>query len=152
MISLVSILLSLYFFSSCLFLAHTHCIFYCLLLVVSCCISALIVYLVLGFSWYSLLLCLVYIGGVYVLFVFVSVRTPNSTPTTYSSWWGVLVCMWGSIVSLISTSSIKLSEIEASHSLCNLAEGNTYICLCATLLFGFMVISATMSVNPGFYR
>nr|YP_009370874.1 NADH dehydrogenase subunit 6 [Khawia sinensis]ALK26538.1 NADH dehydrogenase subunit 6 [Khawia sinensis] len=149
---LITGLFFFYFFLLSLFLLCTHCIFYCLLLVVSCCVSALISYFVLGFSWYSLLLCLVYVGGVYILFVFVSVRTPNSSPmipTLRRSIWGSL---FGFMLSVTAVSLLNVAPIEASHNLCSLVEGQTYVCLCLTLLFGFIVVSIVMSIHPEFYR
>nr|ASL24611.1 NADH dehydrogenase subunit 6 [Khawia sinensis] len=149
---LVNSLFFFYFFLSCMFVLHTHCIFYCLLLVASCCVSAFICYLVYGFSWYSLLLCLVYVGGVYILFVFVSVRTPNNSPilpTIRRGFGGGLI---GFLFAYSAVVMLNLTPIEASHCLCSLVEGNTYVCLCLVLLFGFIVVSIVMSVRPEFYR
>nr|YP_009544218.1 NADH dehydrogenase subunit 6 [Parabreviscolex niepini]AYO27344.1 NADH dehydrogenase subunit 6 [Parabreviscolex niepini] len=141
-----------YFLCTGLFLTSTHCIFYCLLLVASCILSSLVVYLVLGFSWYSLFLCLVYVGGVYILFVFVSVQSPNTTnPLVISR-----VSVWSIAAGVVFLYSAVLPQIsgcvEASSMLCTSTEGSFYICLCLTLLFGFVVISMVLSVKPSFYR
>ena len=69
--------LSLYFTSLLMFSFVSQPSVYCVLLIISALSVSGYVYSVLGFSWYLALFCLVYVGGVYVLFVFVSVYGPN---------------------------------------------------------------------------
>ena len=71
------LLRSLYF--SCLlgFSFVSHPVVYCVLLLVSAVRISGLIYSVVGVSWYLALFCLVYIGGVYVLFIFVSIHSPN---------------------------------------------------------------------------
>nr|YP_009415158.1 NADH dehydrogenase subunit 6 [Atractolytocestus huronensis]ASL24623.1 NADH dehydrogenase subunit 6 [Atractolytocestus huronensis] len=142
----------LYLFSVCQFLVSTHCVFYCLILVFSSVVSGGLVYVWLGFSWYTVLLCLVYIGGIYILFIFVSVQSPNNLVSLGSWRLGVVVFCGLVPVSYSSVASVSLSSMEASSMLCTTAEGLFYLCLCMTLLFGFVVISVIMSVKPNFYR
>nr|YP_010499307.1 NADH dehydrogenase subunit 6 [Nippotaenia mogurndae]UWT58584.1 NADH dehydrogenase subunit 6 [Nippotaenia mogurndae] len=150
---LISVLFFFYFLSLTLFLMLSHPIFYCGLLVVNAVLCSFICYLVYGFSWYALLFCLVYIGGVYILFVFVSVHNPNSNIISgwnFSLWWSIgilwILCAGFYYIRLV------LIEYEFSSCLCTFAEGNLYIVMCLTLLFGFVVLSLIMSVNLNYYR
>lgn len=74
------LVLSVYFIRLVGFAFVRHPVLFCglLILKVLCVIGR--GYLLLGFSWYMVLLCLVYVGGVYVLFIFVLVHKPNPTP------------------------------------------------------------------------
>nr|UFQ89071.1 NADH dehydrogenase subunit 6 [Caulobothrium sp. MZUSP 7989] len=142
-----------YFFCLVMFSLVSHPVYYCILLVVNSLICSFICYAVYGFSWYSLLFCLVYIGGVYILFVFVSVHNPNSSVVSYwnfsyvSSFLIVFFClMAGGFVYMFALNS------EFSSFLCTFSEGWLYLCLCLTLLFGFFILSIVMSVKLNHYR
>nr|UFQ89047.1 NADH dehydrogenase subunit 6 [Serendip sp. MZUSP 7987] len=142
-----------YFFCLVLFSLVSHPVYYCVLLVLNSLICSFICYIIYGFSWYSLLFCLVYIGGVYILFVFVSVHNPNSSVVSYWSFSLVssflivfLVLMAGAVVFYVS------SVTEFSSFLCTLSEGPIYLCMCLTLLFGFFILSLVMSVKLNHYR
>nr|YP_009415146.1 NADH dehydrogenase subunit 6 [Breviscolex orientalis]ASL24599.1 NADH dehydrogenase subunit 6 [Breviscolex orientalis] len=148
----VQIFLLLYTTVICLFLVNTSCVYYCLLLVVSCLLVGVVLFLVFGFGWYSLLLCLVYVGGVYILFVFVSVQSPNAR---MSPLWGGSGLVLGGFVWILAglgLSFVGSLPIESSSMLCSGVEGPFYVCLCLVLLFGFVIISLVMSLKVGFYR
>nr|UFQ88447.1 NADH dehydrogenase subunit 6 [Rhabdotobothrium anterophallum] len=150
------VIASTFFFYFCcltLFSLVSHPVYYCILLVTNSLLCSFICYSIYGFSWYSLLFCLVYIGGVYILFVFVSVHNPNSSVVTYwnfSSLGGFvfvfLSCFTGYTVYYTVLNS------EFSSFLCTLSEGYFYVCMCLTLLFGFFVLSLVMSVKVNHYR
>lgn len=73
----VGSLLSLYFSSLLAFSFVTHPIKYCFLLLLGALSVVCCGYVIVGFSWYLVLFCLVYVGGIYVLFVFVSLHKPK---------------------------------------------------------------------------
>nr|UFQ89131.1 NADH dehydrogenase subunit 6 [Potamotrygonocestus sp. MZUSP 7996] len=142
-----------YFFCLMMFSFISHPVFYCILLVLNSLICSFICYSIYGFSWYSLLFCLVYIGGVYILFIFVSVHSPNSSVVSYWNF-NLLSCFLFVFFSLMISVVIYYSilNIESSSFLCNISEGWLYLCLCLTLLFGFFVLSLVMSVKLNHYR
>ncbi len=149
----VSLSFFLYFISLCLFSLISHPVYYCILLVANSLLCSLICYRIYGFRWYALLFCLVYIGGVYILFVFVSVHSPNRSSIPY---WNM-----GIVWSCILLFSILLSGLvvyyvslhtEFSSFLCTVNEGYFYVCMCLTLLFGFFILSLLMSVKINHYR
>lgn len=55
----------------------SHPVVYCILLLRGAFSITARMYLLVGVSWYLALFCLVYVGGVYVLFIFVSVHVSN---------------------------------------------------------------------------
>lgn len=147
-----AVLLSVYF--TCLFQFSfiSHPIVYCMLLL-GCCLRGVgFCYTVTGFCWYVIILCLVYIGGVYILFIFVSVHKPN--PNSFSGGsLGVFiplyfVCYW--FFSYFDVSYV--SYVEKRHYLCTLFEGFSYCLLCLVLLLGFIIISVVSSSKDSFYR
>nr|UFQ88303.1 NADH dehydrogenase subunit 6 [Spongiobothrium variabile]UFQ89179.1 NADH dehydrogenase subunit 6 [Spongiobothrium sp. MZUSP 7999] len=142
-----------YFFCLSLFSMISHPVYYCVLLVLNSLICSFISYSIYGFSWYSLLFCLVYIGGVYILFVFVSVHNPNSSVVNYWNFSSLSVFVF--IFLCVSTGCVIVYFFctpEFSSFLCTLSEGYFYICMCLTLLFGFFILSLVMSVKVNHYR
>ena len=71
-------LLSVYFTRLFCFSLVSKPISYCLLLLLGAISSSFFVYCFMGFSWYLVLFCLVYVGGVYVLFIYASIFSPNN--------------------------------------------------------------------------
>nr|AAK51687.1 NADH dehydrogenase subunit 6 [Echinococcus granulosus] len=150
---LLEVFIVMYFCVLVLFCFTSHCIYYCVMLVVNALLASCICYLVYGFSWYSLLLCLVYVGGVYVLFIFVSVFSPNSNFVLYYSVWEVGICLWfGFGLFICVLIYYLLVGSEFSGMLCNVSEGWLYLCLCLSLVFGFLVLSVVVSSKVNFYR
>nr|NP_114371.1 NADH dehydrogenase subunit 6 [Hymenolepis diminuta]AAK51331.1 NADH dehydrogenase subunit 6 [Hymenolepis diminuta]BAV82501.1 NADH dehydrogenase subunit 6 [Hymenolepis diminuta] len=149
----VSVLFFVYFLILFLFSLVSHPVYYCGFLVVNSLICSFIGYLILGFSWYSLLFCLIYIGGVYILFVFVSVYSPNSNYVTYYNM-NIFSLFFLVFVLLIMGSLVVYNVYIAEFSsfLCTINEGNFYVSMCLTLLFGFIVLSLIMSVKLNYYR
>ena len=150
---ITSILFFLYFFSLVLFSLISHPVYYCLLLIFKALVCSLINYVECGFSWYPLLFCLVYIGGVYILFIFVSVHTPNVNAFYY---WGLsttllLIFLYSVFITRFLFFNTCL-DTECSGFLKTSAEGYFYVCMCLTLLFGFFILRMIMSVKFKYYR
>nr|UFQ88291.1 NADH dehydrogenase subunit 6 [Rhinebothrium flexile]UFQ88315.1 NADH dehydrogenase subunit 6 [Rhinebothrium flexile] len=142
-----------YFLCLAMFSLVSHPVYYCVLLVLNSLICSFICYSIYGFSWYSLLFCLVYIGGVYILFVFVSVHNPNSSVVAYWNLSSVSIFIFVFLCLTIGCSLLySVNNYEFSSFLCTLSEGYFYICMCLTLLFGFFVLSLVMSVKVNHYR
>nr|UFQ88387.1 NADH dehydrogenase subunit 6 [Rhinebothrium sp. LRP 10405] len=150
---LLSFCLLSYFLCLVTFSLISHPVYYCVLLVLNAMLCSSICYFSFGFSWYSLLFCLVYIGGVYILFVFVSVHSPNTSSMTYWQFspvvWFILIFMCITFGSLLS---FTLVSAEFSSYLCTITEGSFYTCMCLTLLFGFIMLSLVMCVKINHYR
>nr|UFQ88999.1 NADH dehydrogenase subunit 6 [Acanthobothrium sp. MZUSP 8033]UFQ89011.1 NADH dehydrogenase subunit 6 [Acanthobothrium sp. MZUSP 8034]UFQ89023.1 NADH dehydrogenase subunit 6 [Acanthobothrium sp. MZUSP 8035] len=142
-----------YFFCLVMFSLISHPVYYCVLLVLNSLICSFICYGVYGFSWYSILFCLVYIGGVYILFVFVSVHSPNSSVVSYWNFSLIFsfLFIFFSIMAGVLVYYLSLNA-EFSSFLCNISEGPLYLVMCLTLLFGFFVLSLVMSVKLNHYR
>nr|YP_009367936.1 NADH dehydrogenase subunit 6 [Senga ophiocephalina]ARK18847.1 NADH dehydrogenase subunit 6 [Senga ophiocephalina] len=143
----------LYFFCLFAFSLLSHPVYYCVLLVINSLLCSFICYIIYGFSWYALLFCLVYIGGVYVLFVFVSVHSPNNSILPYvglNSVWCIVFMACSLFFSIIVYYGVLNTEF--SSFICTIHEGYMYICMCLTLLFGFIVISSIMSIKLNHYR
>nr|AKP94297.1 NADH dehydrogenase subunit 6 [Diplostomum pseudospathaceum] len=149
----VSILISLYFSIIFSFSFVSHPLYYCLLLLFSSISVCGVIYWFIGFSWYLVLFCLIYVGGVYILFIFVSVYSPNTfTGSGLSWWWGLAFFLFSFIVfgSVYYISSN--SFVEMSHYLCSGFEGFSYILFCLVLVLGFVCISVIVNRKDSFYR
>nr|UFQ89095.1 NADH dehydrogenase subunit 6 [Dollfusiella sp. MZUSP 7992] len=149
----VSLSFFLYFTSLVLFSLVSHPVYYCILLILNSLICCFICYSIYGFSWYALLFCLVYIGGVYILFVFVSVHSPNNSVIPYWNLGFVGSCVLLSLLLLSGVTVFYISiNTEFSSFLCTVSEGYFYVCMCLTLLFGFAILSLIMSIKINHYR
>nr|WRW53961.1 NADH dehydrogenase subunit 6 [Strigea falconis] len=150
---LLSLMVGLYFSFIFSFSFVSHPIYYCLLLLLSSFDVCGLAYLLMGFSWYLVLLCLVYVGGVYILFVFVSVYSPNTfLSSSVSSWWVAMIFV--SSVFIFSGCFYKYVDnfSECSHYLCSEFEGFSYVLLCLVLILGFACISVVVNRKDSFYR
>nr|BBB87231.1 NADH dehydrogenase subunit 6 [Moniezia expansa] len=148
---LVTVCFFVYFLDLLLFCLFSHPVCYCILLVINALFAGSICYIIFGFGWYPLLFFLVYIGGVYVLFVFVSVYSPNSSYLTYFNL--DLSVVFSFVVVIVSVILIYgVFEAEFSHFLCTNSEGIFYVIICLMLLFGFLMLSMIMSVKVNYYR
>ena len=86
LVSISSLMLGVYLTRILAFSFVSNPIHYCLLLLGSALSACGFVFRILGFSWYVVLFCLVYVGGVYILFIFVSVYSPKTRFIKVSSW------------------------------------------------------------------
>nr|YP_009262391.1 NADH dehydrogenase subunit 6 [Homalogaster paloniae]ANI86967.1 NADH dehydrogenase subunit 6 [Homalogaster paloniae] len=144
--------LSLYFTSLLMFSFVSQPSVYCVLLIISALSVSGYVYSVLGFSWYLALFCLVYVGGVYVLFVFVSVYGPNP----FSLNGGSLLLFLGFFFTMSAVLYWVVKSLpvvaESSEYLCSFYEGFSYCMFCLVLVVGFMCVSVMMSERGSFFR
>nr|YP_009650995.1 NADH dehydrogenase subunit 6 [Uvitellina sp. SSS-2019]QCY72821.1 NADH dehydrogenase subunit 6 [Uvitellina sp. SSS-2019] len=148
-----SLLFGLYFSVVLAFSFVSHPIVLCfLLLFSSLCISG-IVYLILGFSWYLVLFCLVYIGGVYVLFVFVSIHDPNPI-SSLSNGGGYFLVIFFLLMVFFFLGGVYYFPVffESSYYLCSRFEGISYCVFCLILMVGFIGISVVVSNKDSFFR
>nr|YP_009139765.1 NADH dehydrogenase subunit 6 [Ogmocotyle sikae]AKG49762.1 NADH dehydrogenase subunit 6 [Ogmocotyle sikae] len=147
-----SIFLSLYFSCLLFFNFASHPVTYCVLLVSSALSVSGYLYSVVGFSWYMVLFCLVYVGGVYVLFIFVSIHNPNPSPLVGGSLIAFVVFfifIWAML--RFSMSSLNVF-FESSHYLCSYFEGFSYCLFCLILMVGFVSVSVVTGQKDAFYR
>nr|QDA21738.1 NADH dehydrogenase subunit 6 [Amphimerus sp. JM-2019] len=153
MILTSSFLLSVYLVSLLAFSFVTHPVGYCLLLLLGAFSVSGYVYLVCGFSWYLVLFCLVYVGGVYVLFVFVSMHSPNPYSLLGGGWEFLLfsfLFFWSVLISFEFKPG--LGYVDHSYYLCSYFEGFTYSLFCLVLILGFVVMSVVASEKDSFFR
>lgn len=149
----VSILFFAYFLMLFLFSLVSHPVYYCGFLVVNVLICSFIGYLILGFGWYSLIFCLIYIGGVYILFVFVSVYRPNKNYITYYNLSFSLLFLLIFVMLIIGyLFTYNIVPAEFSSFLCTINEGKFYVVMCLMLLFGFVILRLVMSIKFNYYR
>ena len=75
-----TVALRAYYTCLAMFAFVSHPVSYCFFLLA--CVASVSGFLFssFGFSWYLILLGLVYVGGVYVLFIFISVFVPKTSP------------------------------------------------------------------------
>nr|YP_007891004.1 NADH dehydrogenase subunit 6 [Hydatigera krepkogorski]BAN15688.1 NADH dehydrogenase subunit 6 [Hydatigera krepkogorski] len=149
---IISFLLSLYLFNLILFSLISDCIYYCMILIINALISSYIVYEVMGFSWYPLIFCLIYVGGVYILFVFVSFFNPNSSVIVS---WGIsfITMVAAFFISVVSAFTFfNMLNFEFSSCICSFSEIWLYVCFSLILMFGFIVLSIVLGNSSNFYR
>nr|QJD07078.1 NADH dehydrogenase subunit 6 [Ancyrocephalus mogurndae] len=148
----MSYFLSVYFWGLSLYGVVGSSVGYCILLCFNslCCIC--VIYSVGHFSWYGVLLYIVYVGGVYVLLIFVSVHSPNETYNPISSFGQVGVyyfISWEVVNGLVGAGSCTQ---EYSSSLCTTYTWPSYLVFCLGLLIGFFLVSTVSVSGDGFYR
>nr|YP_009516742.1 NADH dehydrogenase subunit 6 [Paragonimus heterotremus]AYE67514.1 NADH dehydrogenase subunit 6 [Paragonimus heterotremus] len=148
-----SFLLSLYFSSLVGFSFVGHPVVYCILLLASALSISGYLYLVLGMSWYLALFCLVYVGGIYVLFIFVSVHISNPMPASGSSGF-VFLATLGLFLLFLGSGLDRnvMGFCEESHYLCSYYEGFSYCLFCLVLMIGFVGVSIVSGEKDSFFR
>nr|YP_001382131.1 NADH dehydrogenase subunit 6 [Trichobilharzia regenti]ABG91505.1 NADH dehydrogenase subunit 6 [Trichobilharzia regenti]BAV82964.1 NADH dehydrogenase subunit 6 [Trichobilharzia regenti] len=144
---LVNFLLFLYIVCSFMFIFSLGSLVRIFLIVVSSLVSSLVLYSIMGFSWYLLLFILVYVGGVYILFVYMSLVLPNVGLVNYRFSYLVgsflifllfFCCMW---ISLCGGEVV----VDNSIYLCNSFESFVYLFFCSVLLLGVILINFVVS-------
>nr|YP_010693890.1 NADH dehydrogenase subunit 6 [Morishitium polonicum]WCD42527.1 NADH dehydrogenase subunit 6 [Morishitium polonicum] len=149
---LCSFLISFYFSCILAFSFVAHPVLFCVLLLSSALSASGIVYIFLGASWYVILFCLVYIGGVYVLFVFISIHNPN--PVFMIGGGLYFVFVFFVLMMVIFSGFVNAYPIfsETSYYLCSFFEGFSYCFFCLILMVGFISISSVLGSKDSFYR
>nr|AMB20945.1 NADH dehydrogenase subunit 6 [Echinostoma paraensei] len=150
---MISIFLSSFYFSCLLsFSFVSHPVVYCVLLLGSAISVGGLVYSIIGFSWYLAIFCLVYVGGVYVLFIFVSIHSPNPVATAGGSS-VVPVFLFSVLLCLVVCAFFPFpSLVDGSNYLCSYFEGFSYCLFCLVLMIGFVSISIVVSGKGSFFR
>nr|QRV61261.1 NADH dehydrogenase subunit 6 [Tanaisia sp. SS-2020] len=145
------ILISLYFSSLVSFSLFSNPLVYCGLLLVGALSLSGFAYLVLGFSWYLVLFCLVYVGGIYILFLYVSVHNPNSFPSLGGGVMYFSVFCFFFLVFYAGSRYLGGLE-DFSHYVCTSGEGVTYNVFCLVLMLSFVLVSLVGSGKDSFFR
>nr|YP_009829425.1 NADH dehydrogenase subunit 6 [Enterogyrus malmbergi]QJD07087.1 NADH dehydrogenase subunit 6 [Enterogyrus malmbergi] len=148
----MTVLITFYLLSIVMFGFVNNVIGYCVLLVLNALFCLSIIFLLSGFSWYSLLLYLVYVGGVYILFIFVSVHLPNSMNKSSLggvSLWCLVFLLWEVVNGLLQENVLM---VDYSHNFCSLFEGVSYLFLSLFLLVSFFIVSYISSSKESFIR
>nr|QJP04177.1 NADH dehydrogenase subunit 6 [Clonorchis sinensis] len=146
-------LMSIYLTSLLAFSFVTHPVGYCFLLLLGAFSVSGYAYLIMGFSWYLLVFCLVYIGGIYVLFVFVSLWSPNPTPLLGGGLEFLSMAFSFFFVLFVSVGfKLESCYLDYSHYLCSYFEGFTYCLFCLILMLGFVLLSVVGSEKDSFFR
>nr|YP_009756888.1 NADH dehydrogenase subunit 6 [Capsala pricei]QIK50405.1 NADH dehydrogenase subunit 6 [Capsala pricei] len=146
--------LSFYFFFLSLFSFVSNSIGYCVLLVLSSLFVSLSSFLFSGHAWYPFILYLVYVGGVYILFIFLSIHIPNTQNAHNLNYFIFFYIFWAcfeccnSFYPLLSFNTI----LNFSFYLCGGYSGLSYLFICCFLVLGFILVSFVSSSKDGFLR
>nr|AXR86354.1 NADH dehydrogenase subunit 6 [Lamellodiscus spari] len=149
-----SIGLLLFICSSLGYFFIVNLIHYCILLIINALIVSLWIIFFTGQVWYSILFYMVYVGGVYILFIFLSVYSPNlNNLLSFNIFWfgGVFLFL------LVVGASLTINNIsnyfgDNSYYFCSFNEVYTYLFICSFLLIGFYFISYISSSKEYFIR
>nr|YP_010737118.1 NADH dehydrogenase subunit 6 [Tristoma integrum]WEP25113.1 NADH dehydrogenase subunit 6 [Tristoma integrum] len=147
------LVLSLYFFFLSLFSFVSNSLGYCILLVLSSLCISFFTFLYTGYAWYPLILYLVYVGGVYILFIFLSIHIPNTQNTHNSTNLEFFLLFWLCFECCSSFFDPSLCvPPNFSFYLCGGHSGLSYLFLCCFLVLGFILVSFVSSSKDGFLR
>nr|AFD18224.1 NADH dehydrogenase subunit 6 [Neobenedenia melleni] len=145
------IILSLYIMTLFLFTTVSNAISYCILLIVSSLLVSSLFFFFQNAIWYALILYLIYIGGVYILFLFLSIHIPNSINFNSINLLLLLYCFFFSLeFGNLSINFINI--VDFSFYFCNYSEGLSYVFICCFLLVGFILVSFVSSSKIYFCR
>nr|UJH93380.1 NADH dehydrogenase subunit 6 [Neoheterobothrium hirame] len=148
-----SILLFCYVLNLVLFSFTFNPIACSIILMFNSAVAGLLIYMFVGLSWYSLLLTMVYLGGVYIIILFVSSHIQNDQSSVSS----VSVLLLSFMVMLICYSCFFLpvnlvTGSFESESFSNLGGISLYLVFSFVLLFMFYLISLLLCSKEGFLR
>uniref|UniRef100_UPI00315C86BF NADH dehydrogenase subunit 6 n=1 Tax=Cichlidogyrus halli TaxID=321991 RepID=UPI00315C86BF len=148
----IGLIVWLYLASIISLLISSNVLFYCIMLVLNSLCGMLLMYWLVGFAWYSLLMYLVYIGGVYILLLFVSIHNPNSTHSLGISGLNYVLSLYllSELVGALGTEGWLVSDF--SFNFCSGFEGPLYLFLCFFLVLGFFLVSVISSSKESFIR
>nr|YP_009759661.1 NADH dehydrogenase subunit 6 [Schistosoma indicum]QIQ48873.1 NADH dehydrogenase subunit 6 [Schistosoma indicum] len=125
-------------------------LFRSLLILLSSFLISIRIFLELGFSWYFVLFILVYIGGVYVILIYISMAFPNFSNFGVNTQYSFnLLAVFFMIYVYSSNYNSVLSQFEfedCSFYLCNVSEILMYVFLCLVLMIGLVYINFVVSV------
>nr|NP_065432.2 NADH dehydrogenase subunit 6 [Schistosoma mekongi]AAG12189.2 NADH dehydrogenase subunit 6 [Schistosoma mekongi] len=118
------------------------------LIVISSLSVGVVIFYSTGFSWYFLLFILVYFGGVYILFVYVSMMLPNSGISNLSfSYISFLLVFFFFFFCFffLDYSFFGVCLVEYSYYLCSDYESVVYVFYCMMLVFGMIMVNLMVS-------
>nr|CAB97518.1 putative NADH dehydrogenase subunit 6 [Schistosoma haematobium] len=132
-----------------IFTFNSSSLFRSILILVNSLIVSAQIYLEIGFSWYFLLFILVYVGGVYIILIYISMVSPNFSLfnmsfVSYYFMFGFTFIIWF-CVSRISMIDYSMN-IECSFYLCNSSEILVYIFLCIMLMISLVFVNFIVSL------
>lgn len=140
---LVAFLLFLYLVCCFSFVFSLGSLIRIFLIVFSSLVASLLLYIILGFSWYLLLFVLVYVGGVYILFVYMRLVLPNVGLVRYGFSYTVsfiilsLLGLCCGAFDLLYTGNVV---VDNKVYLCSGFEFFVYLFFCVVLLLGIVLI------------
>nr|AFD18247.1 NADH dehydrogenase subunit 6 [Pseudorhabdosynochus yangjiangensis] len=149
---MVSFVLICAFMSTIGFLYMTNLIYYCLFLVLNSLIIVGGIFFLGGYPWYAMLFYMVYVGGVYILFIFLSIYTPNLNNSFELN---ILILILGIFFLFELTRGLNIVNIGVSDEtkfLCSLSEGLSYLFISSFLVLGFFLVSYISSSKEMFIR
>lgn len=148
-----SLLLGIYFTCLLAFSIFRHPLSCCLFLLVGVLRLCGVVYNIIGFSWYLALFCVVYVGGVYILFIFVSVCRPKVGLVMRVRLIPLRVFFF--LVSLVISLRdvwFELGFEERSYYMRGLGRIRGYLFLCVIMLLSLGWIRWISRFKDSFYR
>nr|YP_004891179.1 NADH dehydrogenase subunit 6 [Polylabris halichoeres]AEB55006.1 NADH dehydrogenase subunit 6 [Polylabris halichoeres] len=152
-----NILFGVYFFSLSMFLILVNPISCSTLLMVNASVLGLYLWSYLGYSWVSLLICMVYLGGVYIIMLFISSYTQNDQDI--SGFWYflalslvsfILICCFGFYDYIVLPNTVNICqnfEFVVYNDL-----SSSYLGYCVLLLSFFFLIGLSISSKDSFLR
>nr|YP_010155307.1 NADH dehydrogenase subunit 6 [Heterobothrium okamotoi]QQX28221.1 NADH dehydrogenase subunit 6 [Heterobothrium okamotoi] len=150
---MLSLLLFCYFLNLMYFSFIFNPIMCSILLMVNASISSLVIYIYCGTSWYPLLISMVYLGGVYIIILFISSHiqndqiTNNNITISFLALLGLL--LWG----VWEQNEISVSSVGfGSEYLVNVSGLGVFLLLTFILLFMFYLITLISCSKSGFLR
>nr|BAV81463.1 NADH dehydrogenase subunit 6 [Schistosoma mattheei] len=132
-----------------MFTFNSSPLFRSVLILMNSLVVSILVFIKSGFSWYFLLFILVYIGGIYIILIYISMIFPNfsffnvklvSYFFMLSLFFVFLSCiLWSA--KLVNTSN----KVDCSFYLCNSVEVLLYIFLCMMLMISLVFVNFIVS-------
>nr|QIQ48861.1 NADH dehydrogenase subunit 6 [Schistosoma spindale] len=132
-------------------------LFRSLLILLSSFLISIRIFLELGFSWYFVLFILVYVGGVYIILIYISMAFPNFNNFGVNTQYSFITLVVFFIVFIFSSSHDNvLGQLEledCSFYLCNVSEILIYMFLCLVLMIGLVFINFVVStIGTSYFR
>nr|QYF07802.1 NADH dehydrogenase subunit 6 [Microcotyle caudata] len=152
---LLNFLCFLYFLTLGSFIIIVNPVMCSVLLMINSSVLGLLLYLFLGSSWMSLLICMVYLGGVYIIMLFVSSCTQNDQEWLTSSYFYIFIFFVSLLASLVVCNVELFDYISFNNSLNFLVLVDNwvmYLGYTSVLLFLFFLLGLVMVSKDGFLR
>nr|YP_009309701.1 NADH dehydrogenase subunit 6 [Gyrodactylus parvae]AKP19688.1 NADH dehydrogenase subunit 6 [Gyrodactylus parvae] len=159
--SITSVLFSFLVLLSCSYNVFVAGGSYCLFLVMLSLISSSILYLTTMSFWYCIIMLLIYVGGVYILLLFVSIYSYNSF--SYSNFLSSLVFISFLIISILYSDSAWSTEVwcntisfsifnDESSMLISINNWVSFIFILTVIILSLIIFSFIFSNNGSYIR